>query len=103
MPPRLNWFSKAVYDGLAATGMIFTIAGYASLAVGRLLGLPGWFYIFPVVISAAAGIVAARGSWALSVRRHRRSLGRCPDCGYDLTGNTSGVCPECGTAVVLRV
>ncbi len=21
-------------------------------------------------------------------------------CGYDLTGNTSGVCPECGTAVV---
>jgi hypothetical protein len=24
---------------------------------------------------------------------------RCPDCHYDLTGNTSGVCPECGAAV----
>ena len=24
---------------------------------------------------------------------------KCPACGYNLTGNTSGVCPECGTAV----
>jgi hypothetical protein len=23
----------------------------------------------------------------------------CDTCGYDLTGNVSGVCPECGTAV----
>jgi hypothetical protein len=22
--------------------------------------------------------------------------GRCPTCGYDLTGNVSGRCPECG-------
>lgn len=25
---------------------------------------------------------------------------RCQGCGYDLTGNTSGVCPECGTRLV---
>lgn len=24
--------------------------------------------------------------------------GRCPDCGYDLTGNRSLRCPECGRA-----
>ena len=24
----------------------------------------------------------------------------CPSCGYDLTGNVSGTCPECGTAIV---
>jgi hypothetical protein len=24
---------------------------------------------------------------------------RCPACGYDLTGNVSGVCPECGTSL----
>ena len=23
----------------------------------------------------------------------------CPACGYDLTGNTSGVCPECGRKI----
>jgi len=29
--------------------------------------------------------------------RHRQ--GFCRECGYDLTGNASGVCPECGTNV----
>ena len=24
---------------------------------------------------------------------------RCDRCGYNLTGNVSGTCPECGTAV----
>jgi len=32
------------------------------------------------------------------VRRWRRQRkGLCRKCGYDLTGNVSGVCPECGT------
>lgn len=31
-------------------------------------------------------------------RYRRRKRGLCLTCGYDLTGNTSGVCPECGTA-----
>ena len=31
---------------------------------------------------------------------HRRSLGLCLRCAYNLTGNTSGVCPECGTPVM---
>lgn len=34
--------------------------------------------------------------WGL-YRRARRGL--CLRCGYNLTGNMSGVCPECGTAV----
>ncbi len=28
--------------------------------------------------------------------------GQCPACGYDLTGNLSGRCPECGAAVAPR-
>ena len=33
------------------------------------------------------------------VRRWRRQRkGWCPACGYDLQGNVSGVCPECGVA-----
>ncbi len=28
--------------------------------------------------------------------------GHCRVCGYDLTGNTSGVCSECGSAVAAR-
>lgn len=32
-------------------------------------------------------------------RRHRASRGRCVACGYLLTGNTSGLCSECGTPI----
>ncbi len=32
-------------------------------------------------------------------RDHRRPKGHCQNCGYDLTGNVSGRCPECGTPV----
>ena len=34
-------------------------------------------------------------------RRRMRRLqeGLCINCGYDLTGNVSGVCPECGAEV----
>jgi hypothetical protein len=38
------------------------------------------------------------------VHFHRRSVrhagGRCAACGYDLRGNISGVCPECGTPIM---
>jgi hypothetical protein len=36
---------------------------------------------------------------ALILRRVPRGKSLCPSCGYNLTGNTSGVCPECGTPV----
>ncbi len=33
----------------------------------------------------------------LFIWRKRRQVGICVECDYDLTGNVSGVCPECGT------
>lgn len=33
---------------------------------------------------------------AIALWRREHLAGHCRDCGYDLTGNTSGVCPECG-------
>jgi hypothetical protein len=32
----------------------------------------------------------------------RRIPGCCSNCGYNLTANTSGVCPECGTPVLVH-
>jgi hypothetical protein len=29
----------------------------------------------------------------------RRSPGHCQQCGYNLTGNVSGRCPECGDSI----
>ena len=31
-----------------------------------------------------------------------RAPGYCIRCGYNLTGNTSGICPECGEAIAPR-
>jgi hypothetical protein len=47
-----------------------------------------------VVIYPAVAL--ARGP----IRRwHRRRRGSCVACGYNLTGNVSGVCPECGAEI----
>lgn len=32
-------------------------------------------------------------------RWRRRRIGHCVKCGYDLQGNESGICPECGTSI----
>jgi hypothetical protein len=45
-----------------------------------------------------AGLVA-RDKWLRHRARERFRQGRCPRCGYDLTGNVTGVCPECGVRV----
>ena len=44
---------------------------------------------YPAICVCVAGLV----------RRKRRRRGCCIKCGYDLTGNTSGVCPECGVEI----
>lgn len=38
-------------------------------------------------------VAAAASRWQIS---RRRRAGRCVSCGYDLTGNAEGLCPECG-------
>lgn len=51
----------------------------------RLLIIP-WA---PLALSLVACIIF----WCRSRRPQR---GHCPKCGYNLTGNLSGICPECG-------
>ncbi len=36
------------------------------------------------------------------LRFRRRAAGQCQACGYDLTGNVSGRCPESGRAVAAK-
>ncbi len=51
----------------------------------------------------AAGLLAAFpvlfAIWRLHKRRTCKEAWECKVCDYNLTGNQSGVCPECGTAV----
>jgi hypothetical protein len=61
-------------------------------------GLRRWNLVLPawLVVAATAALPLARAVWHVRAARRRRP-GHCPACGYDLTGNVSGVCPECGT------
>jgi len=50
--------------------------------------------LLPVAMMAGTGLV---GLWIYF--RRPFPAGSCARCGYDLTGNLSGICPECGRAV----
>lgn len=56
----------------------------------RAVMIPQW----SVLCLALVLPVTRAGRWWC--RRGRGGPGRCQACGYDLTGNESGVCPECG-------
>lgn len=52
------------------------------------------------IICLFLAITSARNFFTLPFRfiaaRRAAKLGRCPTCGYDLTGLPTPVCPECG-------
>lgn len=54
--------------------------------------------LLPTVIIAMSWLAWPFVSAALR-RRRRRTHGLCVHCAYDLTGNESGACPECGSPV----
>ena len=62
--------------------------------------LPTWYEsprLMCVIIPLWMPLAAVGVPTAILWRRDRRPpKGHCQTCGYDLTGNVSGVCPECG-------
>jgi len=60
------------------------------------LDLPLWI---PFVLCVAYPTVVLVRSPYLFRKRYRRKHGLCIRCAYNLTGNTSGICPECGTRI----
>ncbi|MDO8630717.1 MAG: hypothetical protein Q7R41_09505, partial [Phycisphaerales bacterium] len=52
-----------------------------------------------LVIAVALGLYPILKFANLMSRRSQHRRGLCVKCAYNLTGNTTGVCPECGTPV----
>jgi hypothetical protein len=78
--------------GFAGMGAFFVLIGIAMLFPRDPLS-------GSVAIAIGATLMALLliVPWLKSRRiRNRIAVGQCPACGYDLTGNQSGVCPECG-------
>lgn len=53
-----------------------------------------WAVVIPLWIPTTVSLVA---SWVFRRNARVPSPGHCKKCDYDLNGNESAVCPECGT------
>ena len=85
-----GWTCKFREQGEAWTGLVhrfffFELAGY----YGAIF-LPVWLLV------VATGFPTAFLWWR---DRRRPKVGFCKVCKYDLTGNLSGICPECGASL----
>jgi len=60
-----------------------------------------WHLYFPLWLPLIAAALPT-GIGLFLDRRRRIPPGHCPCCGYNLTGNTSGVCSECGTLLGVK-
>jgi hypothetical protein len=87
-----GFFARASRDAVLPT---FTLAklvpcrDHSARATIYTMHLALPIIAFGLLTVACAGVELIR-------RYRRRRTGRCVACGYDLTGNESGVCSECG-------
>lgn len=88
------WFADGFKSGLSAPVLAELESRTTRFLPGRVdssrfgcAWLPLWIPI--LALGAPTAIL-----WYLD--RRRPALGECAQCGYNLTGNTTGRCPECG-------
>ncbi len=100
-----NVTSLRIHSPSVALGLgsdVFTDPGYRPYATVYEVRFPSWLFV--ILLATYPAIVFVRGPVRRLVTsaRHRKRLaaGLCQGCGYDLSGNESGTCPECGTEVV---
>ena len=88
----------------------FMLGPFAALALGFLVlewrrqGLFGAELVSGIALAAAVGIPLALLIRAILHGRNgrERPIQACVGCAYDLTGNVSGRCPECGQTISIQ-
>lgn len=56
-----------------------------------------WYLLIP------PGIISFFSILAIALSRPKPTEPLCPQCGYNLTANVSGICPECGSKISKRL
>lgn len=92
-PERLFWFGPILLDGVWRPVLVRKDGNtqFASIPLWMMVTL---FAVYPVI-----AVVCSCGPLR---RWRRRRAGHCITCDYDLSGNVSGVCPECGSRCAWR-
>jgi hypothetical protein len=101
---RLDWRLLFLYYAIEQQGFLPDCATYGR-GVGGATGSPERV----LTVAAHPFLVCAPSAgyllWVAVWRWRRRGAGKsgaCETCGYTLTGNVSGVCPECGSRLSNR-
>ena len=86
--PGLHW--RLIRDSFGLVGPRINSMTFSGKVVSRSLELPFWL----------PSLILAGFYFFLRWQRKKRidDAPRCAQCQYDLSGNESGVCPECGLA-----
>lgn len=86
-------FRRELGQVATAAAIMALLAWSADPDRPKWASLPAFNWIF---CSALGGLLIGLLAVMLPVRSSRARPDRCATCNYDLTGNISGTCPECG-------
>jgi hypothetical protein len=105
---RIRWVLFNVFAAVSLAlfvALFWSLFGFGGEPWTDILRHPSIFFIIlfqgPVwvfLIAPVAWLVLCIRS-LMARRQPDRWVGACRKCGYNLTGNISGVCPECGTPI----
>lgn len=101
--PSLGWFAMWGPDACSrrATITYTDVAGRVARSTGGYPPtLERWYLHLCYPIGGLLGAQLIIGAYIVLKGQRRRRTTRmrilCPNCAYDLRGNASGICPECG-------
>ena len=98
-PAGLRWIHRQLWVSRATFFDYFWITDHGVRENPHLIeekfsiATPHWFLFIMTLLLPTALLVRKM------IRRAAAPVGACRVCRYDLTGNASGVCPECGTRI----
>jgi len=102
--PALVWIGASVFRR-RIMGALVVLGGLgAALGLTRIMamaaptGTGGGPTMFHLLAYAYGTVVTAVGLMILCQARGQGAI-ECPRCAYDLRGNESGICPECGRLI----